>query len=70
MHIRAGENQARDFTKVRNLPYETLCISMLDLRMRSIIMAGWSGMSSDCQHDEEVERAKAEVVGWFLTLGV
>ena len=51
MCVRSGENQARDSVGAGSLPYENLCISMLDLWKRSI-MSGWR-MSSDCQHDKQ-----------------
>jgi hypothetical protein len=43
------ENQGRDSIKVGS-PHETLCISILDFRRRSIITSG-SRVSTDCQYE-------------------
>ena len=42
-----ARDQSPDSIKVVSLPHKTLCISMLDLRRRSIVMSG-SRFSSNC----------------------
>ena len=44
------ENQGRDSIKVGSSPHEALCISILDLRSRSITTSG-SRVSSDCNYE-------------------
>lgn len=38
--VDAPENQSRVCVNLKSSPYETLCISILDLRRRSIIISG------------------------------
>ena len=44
------EDQGRDSIKVGSSPHEALCISILDLRSRSITTSG-SRVSSDCNYE-------------------